>query len=115
MENKEIRRRNLEVLVGEAPNHLLKEVAQKAGVNELYLSQIRSAKTRADMGDNVARKLERGHGKPVGWMDIPQWVRTPKNKTPPTPEEWALLDAYRDCPLEDQETIFDLCQKLRKK
>lgn len=50
------------------------ELARRAGVNPAYISQIvtgtklPSGKAR-NVGDEMAQKLERGMGKPVGWMD----------------------------------------------
>ncbi len=69
----ELRRTNLEVLVQEKGT--LAAVAQAAGTSSVYLSQIRSGtidlKTNQprSMGAEMARRLETGCGKPVGWMD----------------------------------------------
>lgn len=69
----EIRRQNLELLVGEFST--LESVAEKAGTSGVYLSQVRNqtkdpktSKPR-QMGAAIARRLEAGCGKPSGWMD----------------------------------------------
>lgn len=72
MDVKEIRRRNLEVLVREAGTAAA--LAAKAETSPAYLSQIstgspgKSGKAR-NVGDDLARKLESAMGKPRGWMD----------------------------------------------
>lgn len=68
MDAKEIRLRNLRELIREAGGQ--RKLAALARVNPAYLSQILSARTRRQMGDVVARRLEAGLGKPHGWMDI---------------------------------------------
>lgn len=74
MDNKSIRRANLEMLAQEAKG--LGELAAKAGVNVKYLEQIKNSwQGKADqkpreMGDRVARKLEVAMGKPTGWIDM---------------------------------------------
>jgi SOS-response transcriptional repressor LexA len=67
MDAKEIRLRNLRELIREAGGQ--RKLAALARVNPAYLSQILSARTRRQMGDVVARRLEQGTGKPHGWMD----------------------------------------------
>ncbi len=68
MDAKAIRLYNLKRLIAEAGGQ--KKLAQKAGVSPAYLSQIVSARTPRKMGDDVARRLERGMDKPHGWMDV---------------------------------------------
>ena len=69
-----VRLRNLELLIDEAGSAV--QLARIAGTNSSYLSQIRhrmptqSGKPRR-IGDDLAEKLERGMGKPEGWMDEP--------------------------------------------
>jgi transcriptional regulator with XRE-family HTH domain len=115
MENKEIRRSNMLLLVEETPSGTIRELAEICGVSIAYLSQIKSNKTKRGMGDDVARRLERGMKKQPGWMDVQQGVKARTSKRPPTSAEWELLDAYRDCTQEGQEAIYSLCQQLRKK
>ena len=67
-----VRLANLEILVEEAGTAAA--LARRVGTNESYLSQIRrqlpTAKgTPRGIGDDLAEKLERGMGKPTGWMD----------------------------------------------
>jgi SOS-response transcriptional repressor LexA len=68
MDAKEIRLENLKSLILEVGGQ--RRLAQRAGVNPAYLSQILSARTARKMGDDVARRLERGTDKARGWMDV---------------------------------------------
>jgi len=68
MDAKAIRLYNLKRLIGEIGGQ--KKLALKAGVSPAYLSQIVSSRTPRKMGDDVARRLERGMDKPHGWMDV---------------------------------------------
>lgn len=69
----EIRRINLELLVYELGT--LERVALAGGSSSIYLSQVRrqaiDRKTGRprELGNNMARRLEVGCGKPPGWMD----------------------------------------------
>lgn len=69
----EIRLENLEALIKELGTQ--DKVAEAAGTSSVYLSQIKNkaadAKTGKlrQMGDDMARKIEIGCGKEVGWMD----------------------------------------------
>jgi hypothetical protein len=69
----EIRRSNLEVLVAEFKSAAA--VARAAGTSRHNLSQIstqfknKNGKV-AVMGSTLARQLEAGCGKPLGWMDV---------------------------------------------
>jgi hypothetical protein len=69
---KELRIENLRALVSEFKT--AEAVARMANTNPMYLSQIlngaRSATgTPRGIGEALARKLEVGCGKPIGWMD----------------------------------------------
>jgi SOS-response transcriptional repressor LexA len=68
MDAKEIRLVNLRVLIAEAGGQ--RQLARRTGVNPAYLSQILSERTARKMGDDVARRLERGTDKSRGWMDV---------------------------------------------
>jgi len=68
MDAKEIRLENLKLLILEVGGQ--RRLALRAGVNPAYLSQILSARTARKMGDDVARRLERGTDKSRGWMDV---------------------------------------------
>lgn len=67
LDSKEIRRRNLRALIEE--NGTAAGLAEKAQTSAAYISQILSAKTKAFVGDVLARKLESAMQKPHGWMD----------------------------------------------
>lgn len=65
---REIRKRNLEKLI--AKLGLGKgEFAAMIYISPSYLSQILSLKTKRNMGDYVARKIETTLCLPKGWMD----------------------------------------------
>ena len=69
-----IRLANLRLLIGEAGS--ADALARTTGTSGAYLSQIRSGTPYKSgrsrrMGDNLAAKLERATGKPLGWMDEP--------------------------------------------
>lgn len=68
----EIRLANLRLLVGEFQT--IKRVADLASSSRVYLCQIllgmpSSTGTARGVGNALARRLEQGCGKPVGWMD----------------------------------------------
>jgi len=72
--SKELRTENLRALVAEFKT--ADEVAKRAGTAPMYLSQIlngskSSTGTPRGVGDALARKLENGCGKEIGWMDRP--------------------------------------------
>lgn len=75
--SKELRLENLRALVAEFKT--ADAVAQRAGTAPMYLSQILNGAKSATgsargVGDKLARKLEEGCGKEVGWMDKPHDV-----------------------------------------
>lgn len=68
----QIRVQNLELLITEAGTAA--KLARIVGTNSSYLSQVRNQMptrkgTPRGVGDDLAEKLERGMGKPAGWMD----------------------------------------------
>lgn len=65
MENKEIRRHNFMLLKGK---DTLEELARKLDGNPSHLSQINTG--HRDIGDALARKIEKKYRKPRGWMDV---------------------------------------------
>lgn len=73
MENKEIRRLNLQILVDEQTS--ITKLSELTEISAAYLSQIlnkspsSSNKTPRGMGNQTARKIEKRCGKPNGWMD----------------------------------------------
>ena len=73
-QREQIRLNNLEILIAEAGSAT--KVAQLAGTSESYLSQVRrrmltqSGNPRG-LGNELTAKLEKGLGKPEGWMDEP--------------------------------------------
>ena len=73
-QREQVRLNNLEILIAEAGSAT--RVAQLAGTSESYLSQVRrrmltqSGNPRG-LGNELTAKLEKGLGKPEGWMDVP--------------------------------------------
>lgn len=67
MESKEIRLINLRKLLKEAKTAAW--LAKTAHTSPAYISQILSNKSKGNIGDKLARKLERATGKPKGWLD----------------------------------------------
>jgi len=69
-----IRRQNLQMLIDESEERTAVALAAKCGTDSSYLSQIltcfpmKSGNPRV-LGTRLARKLEKGCGKPEGWMD----------------------------------------------
>jgi len=73
-QREQVRLNNLEILIAEAGSAT--KVAQLAGTSESYLSQVRrkmltQSGTPRGLGNELAAKLEKGLGKPTGWMDEP--------------------------------------------
>jgi transcriptional regulator with XRE-family HTH domain len=69
MDNKAIRRANLLGLINEFET--MARLARHTGVVASLLSQIKNGSRQ--MGDHVARDLEKALNKPEGWMDLPQY------------------------------------------
>ncbi len=67
MNVKDKRKSNLKLLIAEYDT--IRALAETVGTDASYLSQITSPKGTRNVGDSLARTLERGTGKPDGWMD----------------------------------------------
>lgn len=65
----EIRKANLVTLIGTQRKSVC---ADRWGMSPAHLSQILSAKTPKNMGDDVARRIESSQGLPRGWLDTIQ-------------------------------------------
>ena len=80
----QIRLNNLETLIAETGSAA--RVAKLAGTSESYLSQVRrnlptQKGTPRKLGDELAARLEKGLGKPPGWMDEPHDDETVSSDT----------------------------------
>ena len=69
----ERRLKNLEVAIKEAGSAT--KLAAAAGTDPAYLSQLRTRRKtpkgkQRGIGDDLARKIEKGMGKELGWMDV---------------------------------------------
>jgi hypothetical protein len=71
MTNDVIRRENLLILLKETGGKK-KDLAEKGNTAPSYISQIltKNEVKRRRIGDDLARSLETGFGKPRGWMDV---------------------------------------------
>lgn len=102
----DIRLENLELLIEEIGSG--EAVAEKAGTSPVYLSQLRhkaidskTGKPR-QIGDPLARKLEGGCGKEVGWMDNSHQLATHRDirianvlKIMKSMEDWQIDQATK--------------------
>lgn len=84
-QREDIRLNNLEILIAEAGSAT--RLAQLASTSESYISQVRrkmrTAKgTPRGIGDELSARLERGMGKPQGWMDEPHELEARVSRTP---------------------------------
>lgn len=70
MDSKDIRKANLKLLVSRYDR--AEDFAEAVETSASYLSQIFSEKTKANVGDNLARKIEARLALPAGWMDTLQ-------------------------------------------
>lgn len=68
MDSKSIRKRNLASLIELHGSQ--NALAMAVDTDPAYISQIMSDKTKANIGDALARKIETSLGKPHGWMDL---------------------------------------------
>lgn len=81
MDSKEIRKINLRALI-KAHGGNSAAFAEKVETSPVYLSQIFSKKTKAEIGDRLARKIEARCGKPRGWLDRLEHAGTPTEAEP---------------------------------
>lgn len=68
MDSKEIRKINLQALLKESKLTQAK-FADKVGTDGAYISQIISRTIKANVGDDLARRIENAFQKHRGWMD----------------------------------------------
>ncbi len=67
MDIKQIRRGNMLALIEREPSKAA--FARKVGTDPAYISQILSTKTKAEVGNDLARAIEAAYELPHGWMD----------------------------------------------
>lgn len=67
MDIKQIRRANMISLIEQEPSKAA--FARKVGTDPAYISQLLSTKTKAEIGNDLARSIETAYRKPHGWMD----------------------------------------------
>jgi hypothetical protein len=67
----EIRKRNLQMLVAQAEG--TSALAKQVERDPKYIAQLVSRVTKKPIGGRICRHIEKALGKPVGWLDRPQW------------------------------------------
>lgn len=94
----EIRKANLIALIG---NQVKRECAERWEMAPAHLSQLLSDKTKKNLGDDVARRIEDREGLPRGWLDT---LRSdgeaalahgaPAEPNTPSESDYALIPQY---------------------
>ncbi len=69
MDAQEIRRARLKELLDSLGRGGKARLAEMAATSPAYISQITSERTKANVGSDLARRIEKAFGKPHGWMD----------------------------------------------
>lgn len=77
MDAKSIRKKNLVSLIALYGSQ--NALAEAVDTAPAYISQILSDKSKASIGDALARKIEQKLGKPHGWMDFDHNAETPSS------------------------------------
>lgn len=108
MDSKEIRKINLRALIKESKKTKVK-FANDVETDPAYISQIFSAKTKAEVGDEFARKIERKLNLPRGWMDT-----LDHRDRQSTIEAGQLIEDYRALPEGLQSHIARKTAELRR-
>jgi len=110
MNIREIRQQNLRRLIAGVGS--VKTVAEKSGTNADWLSALASstppltpAGTPRGIGNRLARSLEKGCGKPDGWMDT-------RHNFTDVQRMW--MDRFADMPQELQEKALEHLEMLYK-
>lgn len=106
---------NFLILLAEAqlrdPKAPLRWLANKTEVSENYLSQVRTRSKNP--GDITNRRLEKGMGKPKGWMDIPHSEFDPQD-----PQEETFLQMvqllYRESSPEGRKALLTALRQAMK-
>lgn len=70
MEVKEVRKRNLALLIGRSGGNQA-SFARSVGASPNYINQLLNGWQGRGVGDSLARRIERKAAKPKGWMDTP--------------------------------------------
>lgn len=80
MDVRDIRRRNLAALVTKHGGN--KALADATGTDPAYISQLLSPRIKANLGHELARRIESRLQLPAGWMDQPHDVPPQANEKP---------------------------------
>lgn len=83
MDIHEIRREHLRELTRERGSKA--QLAKLSETSPAYISQVLSETTKANVGDDLARRIERAYGKPRGWMDQIDTLESRAAKPAPEP------------------------------
>src|SRR5690606_28835627 len=94
----EIRKANLIALIG---NQVKRECAERWEMSLAHLSQLLYDKTKKNLGDDVARRIEEREGLPRGWLDTLRSdaeadlaLGTPAEPNTPSESDYALIPQY---------------------
>lgn len=103
----DIRHRNLLILLEQAGS--AKKLSDKTGVPAAYISQVRNRSKSSTgkprgIGDEVARQLEAGMGKSLGWLDAGDLSSSERD----------LLDRFRTLSKSGQAYALSWMSELRK-
>lgn len=120
MDIRVVRRRNFELLIQEADT--IANLARLTQTSDKYLRHIFNGFTGNDrksprqVGDDLARKLEAGMGKPHGWMDT---AHDPVAQNDPSPllnpRHQALLQLFESVTESDQQEVMRLLSEKKER
>jgi len=111
----EIRVENLRRLLSFFPK--TEAFAEVAGTSAVYISQILSPKTKANMGNGLAKKITLALNLPLGFLDVPhtpdEWIRLQSlnldwSDGKPSRKRRSALDAFES---DEEKELFDAGQK----
>lgn len=102
MKKHERRRLNLLHLADVREEGKIARIAERVETSPAYLYQITSEKSRGNVGDELAERIERAYGLPVGWMDLDPRARDLGQLTD---VELEVVRWLRSLPPEDREQI----------
>ncbi|AOY93809.1 hypothetical protein BKK79_19890 [Cupriavidus sp. USMAA2-4] len=111
MDAQEIRRARLKELLDSLGRGGKARLAEMAGTSPAYISQITSERTKANVGSDLARRIEKAFGKPHGWMDRLE----PETAAQAPTGDYSYADVVSGTVVDPEIDAFDATEhKLRK-
>lgn len=98
MDIHEIRRRNLRKIIEEQFDGSAAELTRQVDIDPSYISRIfiiKKSQHRRNIGNKIARKIEKACGKPHGWMDQPHGQSQPTEEGGPRLTKEAIKIAWQ--------------------